>query len=73
MNEIINEIKQFTQRTPNISDSIDPSYKLYLAICSRLFELDDELFQLSRDEKDEYYFAHLEKIRNEVKRITKKI
>lgn len=73
INEIIKEIKLFTQKSPNITDSINPAYKRYLAKCSKLFEIDDELFHLSLGEKDEDYYTRLEELENKVKRITSRI
>lgn len=73
LNQVINEIKLFTQKSPNISDNVNPEYKRYLAKCSKLFEIDDELLQLSREEKDEYYYTRLNELECKVKRITNKI
>lgn len=73
INEVVKEIKLFTQKSPNIKDDINPEYKRYLAKCSKLFELDDELFHLSIGEKDEYYYNRLKEIKKQVTRITSKI
>lgn len=73
LNQVINEIKLFTQKSPNISDNINPEYRRYLAKCSKLFEIDDELLQLSREEKDDYYYDRLKELECKVERITKKI
>lgn len=73
INNVIKEIKLFTQKSPNITDSINPEYKRYLAKCSKLFEIDDELLHLSFGEKDEDYYTRLEELESKVKRITEKI
>lgn len=73
LNQIIKEIKVFTQKSPNITDSINPEYKRYLAKCSKLFEIDYELLQLSREEKDDDYYTRVKELERKVKRITKKI
>lgn len=44
--EIYEKIKSFTFRTPSNKGVADPSYKSYLAICARLFQLDCELHDL---------------------------
>ncbi len=44
--EITKKIKSFTFRSPSNKGVADPDYKVYLAICSKLFELDCNLHNL---------------------------
>lgn len=41
--EIRQRIKAFTKREPSDESLVDPSYKIYLAKCAKLYELDNEL------------------------------
>ena len=46
MLNIQKKIKQFTQEKPSNRGMADPSYKSYLAQCSKLYNLDSELNDL---------------------------
>ena len=68
---LVRQIKLFTQKSPNIEDKLNPAYKRYLAKCSKLFELDIELSNMSENQKDEDYYLRLEEIKNEIEMLTR--
>ncbi len=69
--ELRNKIKDFTQKSPNVTDSFNPEYKEYLAKCAKLLEIDFELSSLDREDKDEYYYQSLEEIHKKIGRLIK--
>lgn len=70
---LVRQIKLFTQVSPDIEDSVNPTYKRYLAKCSKLLEYDIELTTMQECAKDEDYYLHLEEIKKEIDKITSKV
>ena len=76
--EITNKIKSYTFKTPSDKGIADPDYKRYLAICSRLFELDCSLHSLfytydemTNDEEFASFEERLIEIEKEVDKLVK--
>ena len=67
--EVRDLIKDFTKKIPTDSGEMDPRYREYLAKCSRLLKLDEQLLTLSNGSKDEYFFIILKEIKEEVNKI----
>ena len=66
--EIIEKIKGFTFKSPSNRGIADPSYKSYLAKCSRLFSLDMQLNDLCNtyDFDDPDHFKEIEEVLFEI-------
>lgn len=71
--DIAQKIKTFTFLAPTDRGVADPSYKRYLATCSRLLELDISLNSLQNDDEIEYdeWIESLLDIEREVDECTK--
>jgi len=68
--EIQERIKQFTQEKPSNRGMADPSYKCYLAQCSKLYSLDSELNDLCNAEMPaEEMSERLSEIEQEVNKL----